>query len=508
MPKTELYTAIERFLESCRQPVAMDPGEDPIPIGPDNFRLESCGSMVAIEVWSETRNLVRRIRGIHSGQRSRLELEVQRFGGRSGRLILADLAHPSSRDVSRRGARLKYRERFRHSLQRQFPDWRLAELSTEPDLQHTLSPSYPRALLRKGGTGLAAIGASQDSLDPDGVLTFGLIWLDYLRSRESRLAIRGLAVFLPAGKEQTTCHRARYLNPRAVECAIFAHSGGGSEELVNPGDYTNFDTRLDPCFQPLAAARAELAAWVERLASLEYVERREHPDGSVSLAVRGLEFARASQSNLMFGIDHKISAAGANLPEIEELARGLARLRDPEAKAGASPLYTRYPEAWLESQVRRNIQILDPALLPRPLYGQVPQFAGGERGILDTLAASSDGRLAVVEVKASQDVHLPLQALDYWMRVKWHLERNEFSRSGYFPGLGLRPDPPKLLLIAPALEFHPSNETVLRYFSREVQFERLGVGLEWRRELRVMFRRSSLTCPSPFSNRSERLSPT
>lgn len=501
----EAHAAIERFLQASRQPVVLDPGEDPLPIGADNFLVGRRGEAVTIEVWSETRNLVRRIRGIHSEHRSRLELEVERFGGRTGRLILADLAHPSSRDTSKRGARLKYRERFRRSLLRQFPDWRLVELSTEPDLHHSLSPSYPRAFLRKGSSGLAAIGAAEDSLDPDGVLTFGLIWLDYLRTRESHLAIQGLAIIVPSGKERTTCHRVRHLNPQTVSCCVFVHHADGSEEAVDPRDYTNFDTRLEPCHQPLAGARADLVAWVDQLAALEGVERRDHPDGSVGLAVGGLEFARATRANLMFGIDRKVSAASSNLPEIEELARGLTRLRDPGTKAGTSPLYARHPEAWLESQVRLNIQRLDAALMPSPLYGQVPQFAGGERGVLDTLAADLVGRLTVIEVKAAQDVHLPLQALDYWMRVKWHLERDEFSGQGYFPGLELRRDPPKLMLVAPALEFHPSNETILRYFSPGIEVERLGLGIEWRKELRVMFRRSLQTCPSPFFTRSNRL---
>jgi hypothetical protein len=83
---------------------------------------------------------------------------------------------------------------------------------------------------------------------------------------------------------------------------------------------------------------------------------------------------------------------------------------------------------------------------------------------------------------------LPLQALDYWMRVKWHLDRQEFSARGYFPGIALRNIPPRLLLVAPSLEYHPSNETILKYFSDDVPVERVGVGLEWRQEVRVMFR--------------------
>jgi hypothetical protein len=98
---------------------------------------------------------------------------------------------------------------------------------------------------------------------------------------------------------------------------------------------------------------------------------------------------------------------------------------------------------------------------------------------------------------------LPLQALDYWMRAKFHLERGEFSGQGYFRGLEL-PEPPVLLLIATALGFHPTNEAILRYFSSQIEVERIGLGIQWRQELRVMFRRSG-SC-SQFNAKLDRRS--
>lgn len=503
---TEVQSAIRRFLEASSKPALIEAGDDPLPLCPGEFRLDRSGGAVTIQAWSETRNLVRRLRSVHHEQRGRLEIDVERFGRLAGRLTLVDLAHPSSRDATRKGARLKYRERFRRSLLRQFPGWRLAELSTEADLQHSLSPAYPRALLRKGTTALAAIGAAEDSADPDGALTFGLIWLDYLRRRDPKTAVQGLAIFVPDGKESTVCHRVRYLDPAAALYSVFAHYPDGSEASVEPRDYTNFDTRVDPCRQPLAGYSEGFAAWIQRIAQVDGVERRNHPDGSVSLAVAGLEFARASGGQLIFGLERKHAATvEAQIAEIEALGRGLAGMRHAVADHG-HPLYARHPEAWLESRVRQQIEQIDAQLLPEFLYGQVPHFAAGERGLLDVLAADRGGRLVIVEVKASEDVHLPLQALDYWMRVTWHLERGEFHGRGYFPGVELRREPPRLLLVAPALDFHPSNETVLRFFSPAVEVERVGVGLEWRKELRVMFRRSSKVCR--FSPNSERLSPT
>src|SRR5580704_9493167 len=275
----ETLSAIERFVASSRTPVLLEPGEDPLPVTGATFTAGSRGGAVVIECWNATRNLVRRVRGIASERRGRLELEIERFGARTGKLALIDLADPSNRDAGRRGARLKYRERFRCSLRRQFPDWRIAELSAELDLHHSLSPSFPRALLRKGGTAIAAIGAAEDALSPENVLSFGLIWLDYLRRREKKVTVEGLAIFVPVGVEATTCHRVRYLNPELARYLVFVHSPGVDEDLIDPGDYTNFHTRLDPCRQPLAESRAELVEWVNRIARIDGVETRAHVDG-------------------------------------------------------------------------------------------------------------------------------------------------------------------------------------------------------------------------------------
>jgi hypothetical protein len=135
-----------------------------------------------------------------------------------------------------------------------------------------------------------------------------------------------------------------------------------------------------------------------------------------------------------------------------------------------------------------EIETIDATLRREPVYGQVPAFAGGERGVLDLLAVDHAGRLTVVELKASADLHLPLQALDYWVRVKWHLDRGEFGARGYFPGIEIRADAPRLLLVSPSLEFHPTTETILSYFAPGIEVERIGLAVEWRRGLQVVFR--------------------
>ncbi len=398
------YLAIERFLKASQKPVLIEPGEDPFALAPDSFAVNQHVSGITIECWDEKRTLVRRVAAVRVERPGRLELDVEHFGGRTGALTLVDLDRETHRDAARKGARLKYRERFRQSLHRQFPEWRVVELSTEQDLHNSFSPAYPRALLRRGTTALAAIGIPENSPAPANALSFGLIWLDYLRSREPRLGVEGLALFAPAGTEHSLCHRVRFLDSAAARYLIFVHDAAGYEQLVDPFDYTNLDTRLDT---------------------------------------------------------------------------GGRQARAPRAGQ---------PEAWLEARVRADIESLDATLLRQPVYGQVAQFAGGDRGIIDLLAVDRDGRLAVIELKVDQDIHLPLQALDYWMRVKWHLDRGEIAGSGHFTGIPLVMEVPRLLLVAPALEFHPSNEIILQFFSAEIPVERIGLGVQWRQELRVMFR--------------------
>jgi hypothetical protein len=152
------------------------------------------------------------------------------------------------------------------------------------------------------------------------------------------------------------------------------------------------------------------------------------------------------------------------------------------------------PERWLESEIKRDVVALDAQLDPEHVYEQVPAFAAGDRGMIDLLASTRDGQLAVIELKADEDIHLPLQGLDYWSRVKWHHEREEFQRFGYFVSQNgrprqLSPAAPLLLLAAPALRIHPATDIILRYLSPDVQWMLVALDERWREEVKVVFRK-------------------
>ena len=479
----EIRSVIEGFLKECKEPALLEPGEELFCVTAENLALEVRGSRLTLQAWDRTRNLTRRVTAIESASAGRLQLTVERFARREGQMYLIDLARRAGADLGKRSGRLIFRERFRLFLRRQFPEWQLPELSAEPNLEYSLSPSFPRAFLRHGQHGWAAIACPPEA-DAGAVLSFGLIWLSHVRARERRIAVEGLAIYVPAGQECAIALRLLCLNPAAARFALFTYTEQDTIAGVDPLDHGNLDTRLDPCRRP-APNRAQ--AW-QRIAELPGVETVARHDGRVSLRVRGIEFAELDGAELRFGLNERRKAREHHAPEIIRLAEELDRVRSPESDRRDHALYRQYPEAWLESQVRAHLEIIDASLLREFVYGQVPAFAGGDRGIMDLLAVDYSGRLTVIELKASADLHLPLQALDYWIRVKWHLSRGEFGASGYFPDVALRQEDPRLVLVSPCMEFHPTTETILGYYAPRIEVERVGLAVEWRRGLEVMFR--------------------
>ena len=458
--------AIARFLESSRQPALLEPGEPRFLLNPENFSCELRSSRLSIHVWDAGRALFRKIRKVKSERAGQLELQTEHFGNRTGDLTLLDLSRPRSQPQARRGERLAFRERLRRYLNRQFPSWQVAELSAEPDLEHSLSPAYPRASVRKGSSVWACIGAPPES-DPDSVLTFGLIWYDYLKHRETKRKVEGLAIFVPEAKERTTALRLLWLE--GIRSRLFVYSPEDYETAVDLTDSGNLLSGLEPV--RLQAPRSTLSSGLTPLWQVPGIEAMDARDGSTSLRIRGYEFARVN---------------GTADRDLLPLACELSVRRSATAADRQSKLYLSCPELWLEGQVRASLRTIDASLLEKPVHSQMPAYAATDRGIIDLLACDTEGQLVILELKASQDLHLPLQALDYWIRVKRESEQGRLS--ALFPGIELRRSAPRLLLVAPALEFHPATPIILKYFSPLIDVQQIGLAMDWRSEIAVAFR--------------------
>jgi hypothetical protein len=435
----------------------------------------------------------------------------------------SDRRTPTARDTARRN----YQRLLERVLTRQFIGAKADGFRTAMDLEHSFGPAYVRGRLVRGSAADAVIGVgeAESSAIVDGVLTLGILWLDYCRKHaDTRRHFGGLKVVAPAGAWRTTAERMAWLNHAAANFELFTLDER-SEELtpIDFRDTGNIESTLVHAFSRDAALERcrtgidQLVALVPA-AARERVEIRPHSAAEVGLLLHGLEFARARQGAAAhsFTRENEVTfGAGASetplTAENEAVARELfERLFASRHADGAQtdPLFRMAPERWIESRLRTRLAELLPELREDLVYSQVPALRSGDRGMLDLLALDRNGRLAVLELKADEDLHLPLQALDYWIRVRaLNADRRPgtsggaplsgFSRSGYFPGTEVSPLAPRLILAAPALRIHPANEPVLRYLSPEIEWELLALSEHWRRELKIVFRKRSSDAAKP-----------
>jgi hypothetical protein len=460
---------------------------------------------VFVQFWSEDQHLNRRVLRIAEESDGHLVLDVQRFGrSRPGRL---EFRVAGGRHSPQRLTRGKFRAWLLRLLQEQFPDERVEQLVHSPDLKHSFSGAYARGVMARGSRAWAVLGVSpEESADTvDAILGSGLLWLDWVREHAGRRSVEGLRLFLPGEGIALTSHRLRALVEwLRVELYIFSELPGGLQR-VEERDFGNLNTWLTP-HREYVSLRESARDLIERVTALapdviDVILRPGTGTAAREVAFRfhGLEFARWQDGRLCC-LEADSDAAwtwnevrGNQESQIARLLEKLAQFRVADAHNTRHPLYRAAAERWLESIVVRDITRVDARLDPGYVYLQVPALSGGAaagagRGVIDVLGVTRDGRLAVVELKASEDINFALQGADYWLRVRWHQRENDFRRYGYFAGKELQDAPPLLFLVAPGFRFHPATDVLLKYLSKEIDIVRVGLHEDWRRGLKVVFR--------------------
>jgi hypothetical protein len=516
----QLTQAIEAYLSDHPSAAVIEDGRVAFEMRTAHYAVNDSHGRCLLHLWSEQSNLIRTVLEVRPRAHS-LHLLTRRMGAAKPQAIeivpSSDRRTPTTRDAMRRN----YQRLLERVLTRAFLGAKVDGLRSAMDLEHSFGPAYVRGRLLRGTAADAVIGVSQSESGAtvDGILTLGILWLDYCRQRgDGRRHFGGLKVIVPAGAWRTTAERMAWLNHAAADFQLFTLDER-SEELV-PIDFRdtgNFDAHLVHAFSSEAAIE-RCRTSLDRLIALvppaarHRVEIHPRSASEVSLLLHGLDFARVRHglANRSFSREDEVTfGAGANetplTPENEPLCRELfARLfagRHPDGMH-TDALFRLQPERWLESRLRQSINELLPSLRGDLLYSQVPTLSSGDRGMLDLLTLDRNSRLHVLELKADEDLHLPLQALDYWIRVRaLSADRQKtpacdrplsaFERHGYFAAAEISPLPPRLLLLAPALRIHPANESVLRSLSSEIDWELIALSEDWRRELKVVFRKRS-----------------
>jgi hypothetical protein len=514
-----LVQSIEDYLAKHPEAVLLEEGRVAFDMRTARYAVSESHGRCLLQLWSEERNLMRTVVDVQERAHC-LRVLTRRMGQTKPQTLElvpnSDRRTPTARDAARRN----YVRLLERVLTRSFIGSKVDGMRSAMDLEHSFGPAYARGRLLKGTAAEAVIGVSEAESGTmiDGILTLGILWLDYCRQHgDVRRHFGGLKVVVPVGAWRTTAERMAWLNHAAAEFELYTLDER-SEELapVDFRDTGNLESRLVHAFNAEAALE-RCREGIDRLLALvpetarDRVEVRPRSAAEVGLLLHGLEFARVRHGFAVnsFARENEVTfGAGANetplTAENEALCCDLFRRLFLSRHANgmhADPLFRMQPERWLETQLRSGISEIMPRLRGEMMHSQVPALSSGDRGMLDLLTLDRDGRLTVIELKAEEDLHLPLQALDYWIRVRALNEDrapgnggkllSAFERQGYFCGAEVSPLAPRLLLAAPALRIHPANEPVLRYFSPQVEWELIGLTEHWRRELKVIFRKRS-----------------
>lgn len=403
--------------------------------------------------------------------------------------------------------RIIYAQLLSQLLTGHFKNSRLLGLTTGADRSRSVLGRHTRLALKAGGETILAIGAgdAESQSDVDRIVASGLIWLaNFNRDKDAFARARRLCYCLPSGRAQTVIERLVMLDfsklPGQLDARIECYEVNErraeliSTAMASQSELLNLHPREIDWPENLQVE----TVWRERILDLapEIIESRNIA-GRESYSVNGLEFARyiaGENPRVTFGVaglPAETKTAGhqtlteANFHRLEKLVAEIVRRRNAHAVDRHHPYYRLREEAWLESMLRREISLLDSKLDDRYVYSQIPAWRGDERSVIDLLTVTFDGQLAVIEIKASEDPQLPLQGLDYWLRVEQARIRGEFHRRGLFAGIELADKPPLLYLVAPRLRFHRTFAIVARCLSPEIKAFQVGINTNWREGIRV-----------------------
>ena len=510
MTPEALTATLQEFLDQAGGAVVLEDGAVAFDLARAKYSISGEHNKCLLHLWSAERNAVRRVLDAEM-KNGMLRLAVQRLGqSRPSKLEICrerDRRSPSAK----KACRVAYEAKLRRAVQRHFPGFTIVRLTNAVDLEKSFGPIYTRGFIRRGQSAFAVFGVNERETQAsiDAALTFGILWLDACRSQVSQHQrdlgrptawIEGLHLFVPGGSSALVRERMAQLNRDAAKWSLFEFDE--REDClreIDCSDRGNVATRLVHAPNE-AATLGRFEESIQRIHRiLPNCEVGVLSAAEISFRWRGLEFARArlaaevatfrSRQEIVFGVGpQECILEDRNSDVFLQLVTALRNTRHIYGPR-QHPLFRMHPERWLESLVVGDVSVIDGRLESRELYSQVPAFSAADRAMLDILTTTHDGRLAVVELKADEDIHLPLQGLDYWARVDWHHARGEFQKYGYFATRELSNESPLLFLVAPALHVHPATDILLRYISPKIEWEFVGIDERWREEVKVVFRK-------------------
>ncbi|MFL6207839.1 MAG: hypothetical protein ACJ74W_03275 [Pyrinomonadaceae bacterium] len=430
-------------------------------------------------------------------QDERLRMDVtRRMGAERATLELVPRASARAGVEAVRAARLRLCTQLAQLVCAELPGAQVERVRLSMGARRTEPGRYARIILRTRNELLAISGpvVTTGAGDVDALLTSALLW--WLRlQRQARFAgLRKLWLVVPHELTEATTQRLALLRADVRRDISLYERDEAWQTLtaVNGPDLAQL------CAAPprsLKAPRIDLSETAARIVAFapDAIDAVRARYGE-TLRYRGLAFARVRRTlgreHVWFGTSARRLLTAESWPELAKLLDELATHRCADAHDHRHALYRAAPEAWLESLLRRDITQLDPGLILAPLHAQfrvVAQARGGARPV-DLLALRRDGRLAVIELKVSEDAALPLQGADYWRRVEAHRRAGHITNARLFGELEIADEPPLVYLVAPLFRFHRAFQTLARMLTPELDTYRFDLNEDWRAGVHVVRR--------------------
>ncbi len=381
-------------------------------------------------------------------------------------------------------------------VRQRFPGGLIVSPGQVPDRSHSLSGSYLRLRVKWRAADHLVLACAPGEAEGQvaGILTQALLWLSCLVTGGGLNGVPTVHLLIPRGDSSVLVHRSNLVNPALVRIEILEYTEGAARQ---------WETRTpDPPAQPcenrdfrwpvLGPFRwSPLMARVLALAP-EHIQRYPRFDGHDSLRLYGLEFARVlgvERDRICFGTgSHQMELTEDTFEDLRALVDEIIYYRRPDSPASEHPYYRRQSERWLECLLLSDVARLFPELVPGAVYPQIPVYLGKVPGRVDIIGVDRESNLVVMELKAGEDIEMPMQSLDYWGRVIGHNLSGDFERRGYFAGLRLSRAAPKIYLVSPIFSFHDSTERVLRWLDPKLEVSKIGINEDWRCGVKILRR--------------------
>jgi hypothetical protein len=294
-----LARTLHDFLNEASGAVVLEDGSVAFDLAQARYSISGEHNRCLLHLWSDERNTVRRVLDAEI-KNGTLKLSVQRIGQ----------SHPTKLEICRerdrrspsakRAARSAYERKLKRAIERHFPGFSIARLTTGVDLEKSFGPIYTRGLLRHGQTAFALLGvnASETQGSIDAALTFGILWLDLCRESSSeKILVEGLILFVPAGSSALVRERIANLNRAAAKWRLFEFDERHDAVVeIDCTDRGNIATRLVHATNDIAALKRFDESITRVHTILPNPEIAVLSPAEIAFRWRGLEFARADGS--------------------------------------------------------------------------------------------------------------------------------------------------------------------------------------------------------------------